>query len=80
MATVKQKLSTPSLNKLDTPTNATTPGTPNNRANTTSKKNPLILLVGKLVFLDLNSTYKPLNKVKQCLNQIGAVSYQTISS
>ena len=35
--------------------------------------NPLRSLVGKIVFLDLNS-YKLSEKVKECLNLIGAVN------
>lgn len=38
--------------------------------------NPLRLLVDKVVFLDLNS-YKPLEKVKECLTSLDAVSNQT---
>ncbi|CAF0745024.1 unnamed protein product [Brachionus calyciflorus] len=34
--------------------------------------NPLRLLVGKLVFLDIQNSYKLLNKVKECLNLIEA--------
>ncbi len=37
-----------------------------------SQSNPLRLLVGKSVFLDLNS-YKPLSKVRECLSLIGSV-------
>ena len=40
---------------------------------TKPQSNPLRLLVDKVVFLDLNS-YKPLGKVKECLNSIDAVS------
>ena len=36
--------------------------------------NPLRLLVGKLVFLDLTVTYKPINKIKECLSLIEAVN------
>lgn len=34
----------------------------------------LNILSGKLVYLDLNSNYKSLNKVKECLSLIGAVN------
>ncbi len=51
-----------------------TANTNETKINSQQKTNPLRLLVGKLVFLDLNSSYKPLNKVKECLNLIDAVS------
>ena len=72
MASTEQKLSTPILNRTThKPLATNTPtGTPTRR----ESSNPLVLLVGKLVFLDLNSSYKPLSKVKQCMNLIGAVS------
>ena len=86
MNKVEQQLGTPKSKSLATDTpprfNTNTPmtgvATPTSNTPKTGQKqssNPLILLVGKLVFLDLNSSYKPLNKVKQCLNLIGAVSY-----
>ena len=86
MNKVEQQLGTPKSKSLATDTppklNFNTPkngtGTPTTNTPRTGQKqssNPLILLVGKLVFLDLNSSYKPLNKVKQCLNLIGAVSF-----
>lgn len=65
MMTTEHKVSTPKLNGING-TNGT-PGTPKRQSS-----NPLVLLVGKLVFLDLNSSYKPLSKVKRCLNLIGA--------
>lgn len=68
MMTTEHKVSTPKLNGING-TNGT-PGTPKRQSS-----NPLVLLVGKLVFLDLNSSYKPLSKVKRCLNLIGAVSH-----
>lgn len=37
--------------------------------------NPLRLLVGKLVFLDLTVNYKPINKIKECLSLIEAVIF-----
>lgn len=39
-----------------------------------SSSNPLRLLVGKLVFLDIQNSFKQLNKVKECLTLIEAVS------
>jgi hypothetical protein len=42
-------------------------------SNAKTHTNLLRLLVNKVVFLDLNS-YKPLSKVKDCLNLIGSVS------
>jgi hypothetical protein len=42
---------------------------------TSTGSNPLRLLVNATVFLDLNSSYKPINKVKSCLQQIDAVIY-----
>ena len=56
------------LQKLNTPTALKA------SPQSASTSNPLRLLVGKLVFLDLNSSYKPLSKVKECLSLIGAVS------
>lgn len=35
--------------------------------------NPLRLLIGKIVFLDINNSYKVLNKVKECMKLINAV-------
>jgi hypothetical protein len=37
------------------------------------QSNPLRLLVGKVVYLDISSSYKLLNKVKECLNLIEVV-------
>ncbi|RNA06659.1 POU class transcription factor 1 isoform X4 [Brachionus plicatilis] len=37
-----------------------------------ASNNPLRLLVGKLVFLDIHNSYKMLNKVKECMNLIDA--------
>lgn len=39
-----------------------------------ASNNPLRLLVGKLVFLDIHNSYKMLNKVKECMNLIDAVN------
>ncbi len=89
MNKVEQQLGTPKSKgpATDTPPkfNTNTPKTGIATALTNTPKtghksssNPLILLVGKMVFLDLNSSYKPLNKVKQCLNLIGAVSSRLI--
>lgn len=36
--------------------------------------NPLRLLVGKNVFLDIHNSFKMLNKVKECMNLIDAVN------
>ena len=36
--------------------------------------NPLRLLIEKSVFLDLNTSYKHLGKLKECLITIGVVS------
>jgi hypothetical protein len=53
----------------------------NNAANTLTNTqspnasgNPLRKLVSKLVYLDLNNSYKHKNKVKECLQFIEAVS------
>jgi hypothetical protein len=40
----------------------------------TTKTNPLRLLIDKFVFLDLNTSYKNLGKLKECLTTIGVVS------
>ena len=40
----------------------------------TKTLNPLRLLIEKLVFLDLNTSYKHLGKLKECLITIGVVS------
>jgi hypothetical protein len=42
---------------------------------TTNKSNSLRLLIGKIVYLDINTSYKYLGKVKDCLITIGAVSF-----
>ena len=51
-----------------TPKIVTTP-----RQQTTT--NPLRLLIDKSVFLDLNTSYKQLGKLKECLTTIGVVCY-----
>lgn len=38
-----------------------------------SGTNPLRLLIGKVVFLDINNSYKILNKVKECMKLVDAV-------
>jgi hypothetical protein len=83
---VQQEVGTPVLNRMthgkpqvtsnvNTPTGNPAAGTPNNQRNNVERQssNPLVKLVGKLVFLDLTSSYKPLGKVKQCMNMINAV-------
>jgi hypothetical protein len=37
--------------------------------------NPLRLLIEKLVFLDINTSYKHSSKLKECLTTIGVVSF-----
>lgn len=73
----QQELGTPTLNrKTHKPLGVSNVSTPTgNAAGTPSRQssNPLVKLVGKLVFLDLTSSYKPLSKVKQCMNLINAV-------
>lgn len=36
--------------------------------------NPLRSLAGKIVFLDLNNSYKSLEQMKECLRLVGAVN------
>lgn len=75
----QQEVGTPTLNRkthkplsnVNTPT-GNAAGTPS-RTGERQSSNPLVKLVGKLVFLDLTSSYKPLSKVKQCMNLINAV-------
>ena len=40
----------------------------------TDSRSSLRSLTGKHVYLDLSSTYKSLERVKECLQSIGAVS------
>jgi hypothetical protein len=61
-------------------TSATTTNAPSANSNSTSKApastttNPLALLEGKVVFLDLSSSYKLIKKLKECLNIFDVVS------
>lgn len=51
------------------------PKTPTSTINN-STSNLLRLLIGKIVYLDINTSYKYLGKVKDCLITIGAVSFK----
>ena len=64
--------STTTTNNNASVTSATSTTTNTQSPNTSG--NPLRKLVGKLVYLDLNNSYKHKNKVKECLQFIEAVS------
>lgn len=46
----------------------------NSKSMTTTSKNPLRVLMGKQVFLDLPNSGKLLNQVRECLSYVDVVS------